>query len=280
MKHIPNIIFLRYFLSACQSKSISKAAKDNLVSQSAISQAINKLEISLGKQLITHEKNRFLLTPDGQLLMEKSGQIFSVLSEINDAFDESEGLFKGKLTFACTHSFALSFLPAYLGKLSQMWPDVEPVLRFGHTGMIMEWVKKREIDFGIVLDNDDFSAFQIQEIYRGKYGLYAAKKLPKNAPQRFLISEERREVSLLREHLSRLDINMDSIMEISSWEVIAKLAESGLGIGFLPDYIVKNHQLVPFKCGIPAMPYRILAIFPKSVKPGRNAKMFIDLIKN
>lgn len=64
MKFVPNSTFLRYFLSAAQFKSISKAAKENFVSQSAISQAINKLETALSKQLITHEQNRFQLTAD------------------------------------------------------------------------------------------------------------------------------------------------------------------------------------------------------------------------
>lgn len=65
MKFVPNLTFLRYFFSAGQAKSISKAAKDNFVSQSAISQAISKLELTLNKQLITHEKNHFQLTQDG-----------------------------------------------------------------------------------------------------------------------------------------------------------------------------------------------------------------------
>ncbi|WP_232086084.1 LysR family transcriptional regulator [Candidatus Protochlamydia amoebophila] len=59
-----------------RQKSISKAAKENFVSQSAISQAIHKLEITLGKQLITHEKKRFQLKIDGLLLLDKCKQIF------------------------------------------------------------------------------------------------------------------------------------------------------------------------------------------------------------
>ena len=89
MKFVPNLTFLRYFLSAAQSKSISKAAKENFVSQSAISQAIRKLETALSKQLITHEQNRFQLTADGELLLEKSKEVFTIFSEIEDSFNDS-----------------------------------------------------------------------------------------------------------------------------------------------------------------------------------------------
>ncbi|CUI17408.1 putative transcriptional regulator [Candidatus Protochlamydia naegleriophila] len=278
MKFPLSLTFLRYFFSAGQAKSISKAAKENFVSQSAISQAITKLEALLGKQLITHEKNRFQLTSDGVLLLEKCKQLFTQFAEIEDAFHEAEGVFKGKLSFACTHSFALSLLPRHLGRLSHMWPDIEPVLRFGHTGTVVELVKKGDVDFGIVLDNEDFSSFDCREIYKGEYRLYQAKKTPKQAIQRFILSEERKEVSLLRRHLHAAGIDMSSEMEVSSWEVIASLAEQGLGIGFLPDYIVGKRALAVYDCLLPPIPYRLLAIFSKNRALPRNARLFIDLM--
>lgn len=278
MKFFPNLAFLRYFFSACQSRSISKAAKENFVSQSAISQGISKLEVALGKQLITHEQNRFQLTPDGLLLFEKSKEIFSIFSEIEDDFNETDGMFKGKLSFACTHSFALSLLPPFLGKLSEVWDAVEPVLRLGHTGTIIDLVKKGDIDFGIVLDNEDFSAFHAREIHRGVYRLYRSKNFPERAMNRFILSEERKEVSLLRQYLQDKGIEMNSCLEVSSWEVIASLTEQGLGIGFLPDYIVGKRSLMQYKSKIPSIPYRILAIFLKNRRLSRNAKMFIDLM--
>lgn len=280
MKFAPNITFLRYFFSAGQSKSISKAAKENFVSQSAISQAINKLELSLGKQLITHEKNRFQLTSDGLLLLEKCKQLFKVLSEIDDAFNEKEGVFKGKLSFACTHSFALSLLPSHLSQLSQNYNAIEPILRLGHTGTIIELVKKGDVDFGIVLDNEDFSAFHTHEIYKGEYRLFKAKKSSHFPPNKFIFSEERKEVSLLKQHLYDYNIEIGSYIEVSSWEVIASLTEQGLGIGFLPDYIVQKRSLVSYECPIPSIPYRILAIYAKNRGLSRNAKLFIDLMKN
>jgi len=278
MKSMPNVTFLRYFFSAGQSKSISKAAKENFVSQSAISQGITKLELALGRQLITHEKNRFQLTADGLILLEKCKQIFTLFSDIEDAFNETDDVFRGKLSFACSHSFALSLLPTHLAKLSKTWPEIEPVLRFGHTGSIVELVKKGNVDFGIVLDNEDFSAFDKKEIFRGEYRLYKAKKAEEHSLNKFILSEERKEISLLRGHLKKRGVDMATCMEVSSWEVIASLTEAGLGLGFLPDYIVGKRAIVQHELPIPPIPYRILAIFPKNRPLPRNAKMFIELM--
>lgn len=280
MKFVPNLTFLLYFFSAGQAKSISVAAKENFVSQSAISQAISKLEIAFGRQLITHEKNKFQLTSEGLILLEKCKAVFQALTEIDDAFHETEGVYKGKFSFACTHSFALSFLPPYLKTLSHLWPNVEPILRLGHTGVIADLVKKGEVDFGIVLDNEDFSTFHTREIYRGHYSLYQAKKISKGFSNRFILSEERREISLLRQYLVDLDIEINSCMEVSSWEVIASLTEQGLGIGFMPDYMAQKHSLIPKKYPIPSIDYRILAISSKNRPLPRNAKMFIEIMKH
>ncbi len=280
MKPVPNITFLRYFYSAGTSKSISKAAKDNFVSQSAISQGLSKLEISLGKQLITHEKNRFQLTSEGKLLLQKCKTIFNVFEEIEDDFNETDGLFKGNLSFACNHSFALSLLPPHLATLSRLWPAVEPILRIEHTRMIIEHVKNGEADFGIVLDNEDFSTFHTQEIYRGHHRLYTAKKPLKDCKNRFILSEERREIAILREHLLSYEVDLQPWIEVSSWEVIASLTEQGLGVGFLPDYVTAKRLLVPSSLPQPVIPYRILAISSKHKSLSRNAKMFIDILSS
>ncbi len=54
-----NLIYLKYFCDAVKHGSVSGSARENFVSQSAISQGIIQLEKSLGKELMTHQANRF-----------------------------------------------------------------------------------------------------------------------------------------------------------------------------------------------------------------------------
>ena len=43
-------------------------------------------------------------------------------------------------------------------------------------------------------------------------------------------------------------------MEVSSWEVIASLTEQGLGIGFLPDYIIGKRAVILYDAPYPPFP--------------------------
>lgn len=279
MRSFPNINFLRYFYSAGKNKSVSKAAEENFVTQSAISQGINKLEIEIGKPLVTNCRNRFQLTPEGEMLLEKCESVFSVFNEISDLFNEKEGVYKGKLVIATSYSFGISLLPMYYEKLFKLYPEVQPILRLGHTGLIREFVTKGEVDFGVVLAHGDVPGFDSQVIFRGEHRLYHAKKRSKSTIERLIVSEDRREDHVLIDHLKREGKELPSILEVLSWEAIASLVKRGLGVGFLPDYVANAHELVPFPTKFPKIPYQILAIYSKNRKLTRNAHMFINLMR-
>lgn len=59
-----NLNNLRYFYDAAEAEGISEAARRNFVTQSAVSQGIQKLEMALGISLITHQRNCFKLTAE------------------------------------------------------------------------------------------------------------------------------------------------------------------------------------------------------------------------
>lgn len=279
-KFLPNINFLHYFYSAGKNQSISKAAEENFVTQSAISQGIDKLEIEVGKRLISSSKNRFQLTGEGELLMEKCEGFFSYLDEIEDLFNEKEGIYKGKLLFGTSHSFALSLLPSYYKKLLQFHHQIEPILRLGHSGIIREWVVKGEIEFGIVqAKEEDYPLFNVQMILEGELHLYEAKKKHKSKMDCLLVSEDRREDHLMLEYMRKTEQTPLPVIHVLSWEVIAKMIEESIGIGMLPDYVANSHGLVKVATKMPKMTYRLIAISSKKKDLTRNAKMFINLMQ-
>lgn len=284
MKQFHNINFLRYFYSASKQRSISKAAKENFVTQSAISQGIDKLEKELGRQLISNRKNQFELTSDGELLLDKCERIFSYFSEIEDLYNEKAAVFRGRFHFATSHSFAISLLPSHYKKLLKAHPDVEPIVRLGHAGIVRDWVSKGEIEFGIIVAKpDDFPLFQTETILEGFHGIYK----PKNGAQgtldsldRLIISPDAREDNQLLSHLKKNGYPIPPLIEILSWEVIAQMVEQGLGMGMLPDYVAERHQFQSVAIPLPKVSYHLIAIWSKTRGLSRNARMFINFIKN
>jgi DNA-binding transcriptional LysR family regulator len=271
-----NLIYLKYFCDAVRSGSISAAAKLNFVSQSAVSQGINKLEGSLGTALISHQPNRFKVTEEGRQLFARAKDIFKAIQTTEDFLAENQG----RITFGCTHSFALSCLPQYLKLAKEHLPHLRINFRLGHFFSIKEWIKTGAIDFGILLNNEDLSPFNKFPLHQGSYRLYASKEIqdPSNLP--FLLdSEERMETNLLKTRYDELhQKELPILMEISSWGVIAKLVQEGLGVGLFPDYIAyANQDIKPVLSELNPMEYTLYALFERNLEPNIHAQKFLNL---
>lgn len=282
MSKLPlNLVYLKYFCDAVKHGSISSSARENFVSQSAISQGISVLERSLEKDLITHQTNRFKPTQDGMLVFEKSRQVFEGINDLESSLEVQEGEIGGKVDFACMHSYALACLSPCLIKAKIDFPKLRLNFKLAPTNIIMDLVKKGIVDFGVVLDNTDLSGFETVELYSGHYRLYVSKHKPVSSPHEFLLSEEHIETNLLKKaYQESYGKPLKILMEVSSWEVIACLTEEGLGVGFFPDYVAlhKKSSLKEADIKFEPIPYKIFAILSKSRKIPENVKALLDLL--
>ena len=271
-----NLIYLKYFCDAVRSSSVSAAAKVNHVSQSAVSQGINKLEKSLGSTLISHQPNRFKVTEEGKQLFERAKQIFKAIEQTENYLSSD----KGRITFGCTHSFALSCHPQYLKLANANLPSLRINFRLGHYYKIKDWIKEGTIDFGILLDNADLSSFERYPLHQGSYRLFAANGAKDPASLPFLLdSDERTETNLLKaSYKNRFGKELPILMEISSWSVIAKLVKEGVGIGLFHDYIAHaDQELIPVMHELNPMAYTLFAVFEKNMSPTAHAQQFLNL---
>jgi DNA-binding transcriptional LysR family regulator len=275
-----NLIYLKYFCDAVRLKSISQAAKVNFVTQSAVSQAINKLERYYKKELIVHKQNKFQATLEGEFLFSKGIELLQKSQHIQEELVQER--IPGTIDIACTHSFALALLPKYLKKLKDLYPELHVNIHLGHLGIIKDLLHKGHVDCGIALINEELPQLQIYPIYEGFYRTYVASNLDRYKTLPFILSEERKETSLLKSAWKkRFKKDLSVLMEVSSWEVIASLCEQGLGIGFVPDYIVKDgrRKLKEINLGLKTFPYIVGAIFTKTDRLSRKAQALLNVFQ-
>jgi DNA-binding transcriptional LysR family regulator len=271
-----NLVYLKYFCDSFRSGSISAAAKLNFVSQSAVSQGINKLELSLGLKLISHQPNRFKVTEEGRRLFARAKDIFKAIERVEDFLADNQG----RITFGCTHSFALFCLPRYLKLAKEFLPSLRINFRLGQYFNIKDWIKNGTIDFGILLDNEDLSPFDKHPLIEGTYRLYVAKEVHEPTELFFLLdSEERIETNLLKSRYRSLHgKELPILMEVSSWSVVTKLVQEGLGVGLFPDYIAyANQEIKPVLEELNPMDYTLYALFEKNMEPSLHALQFLEL---
>ncbi len=75
------LLWLKYFESAARHESMTRAAEEFMIPQSAMSQTIARLERELGVKLFTREKRRIFLNDNGKLFLEKAQTALCAIEE-------------------------------------------------------------------------------------------------------------------------------------------------------------------------------------------------------
>jgi len=273
-----NSLHIKYFYDTVRLKSVSRAAKHNCVSQSAVSQAISRLEKSLQQPLLHHGKRTLQLTSQGKLFFEKATHFISLQEDLLSCFSEKKEN-SSAVSISCTHSLALSLLCPALSLLQKNHPGLSVHINIDHPEVIKEKVVSGITDIGISQTIGQKIGFipldvvtkadsllqdashrllsttlggnqpsqQVEEreavstlLLEGPFCFYQSKKGDATERLPLLVCEEHADCS----HFQKWwDIQeQPQLLVVNSWEMIAKMTEAGLGLGFLPNYIERSQM--------------------------------------
>jgi len=119
---LPPMNALRAFEAVSRHGSVSKAAEELCVSQSAVSQQLRNLEDSLGRELFIRTPNSFTLSEDGGAF---AAVVQHALMDIANAAGEFSGTdTQPRITISMSKGFAVKWVMPNLGKFYDSFPDV------------------------------------------------------------------------------------------------------------------------------------------------------------
>ena len=116
---------LRYFVEAAETLSMTRAAAQLRVAQSAVSSSMAQLERAIGVQL-------FIRKPAKGLILTEAGQRFqhdarAVLATLEEALESARGQVNdvtGTVTLACFVTLVPFFVPGLLSHLAALFPNL------------------------------------------------------------------------------------------------------------------------------------------------------------
>ncbi|MGO1544935.1 MAG: LysR family transcriptional regulator [Gulosibacter sp.] len=100
------------------------------ISSSAISQQLTKLESEVGMPLLERIGRNVQLTPAGQLLARRVGQVEEILEDAEADLELRRSRVQGVVRFAAFSTFAIRYVPELLRRMRETHPDV--VVEFAH----------------------------------------------------------------------------------------------------------------------------------------------------
>lgn len=153
-----NIRQIEYVLAVAEQRHFETAAEQCFISQSTLSTMISKFEEEIGIHIFDRKRKPVEITNEGQLIIEQLRLISKNIEQLNQLVDEMKGVVKGKLKIAVIPTIAPFLLPLFLQQFAKQFPELSIEVREHTTQVIIEKLKKRELDLGILstplLDDD------------------------------------------------------------------------------------------------------------------------------
>lgn len=234
--HVGNLVAFAYLVS---TGSVSDAAVQLGVSQSAVSQRLQKLETTVGSKLFVRERGGVVLTAVGRDLLEIANQQAELLQLTNEKIGGYASTDAGALTL-----IANAPLPALelIGRFSRVRPKVKINFTLYDWTTSVELLRDRKVDVAVMTDLPSSAQWTVQKIGIARYGLYlkaghrlsskASVSVADLADETLLLPEpgsltER----IVRRALADAAVNPVQIMQLTTFPLVIEAIRQNVGVG-------------------------------------------------
>ena len=237
---------LKTFCDLVETGSLSRAARLNLVSQSAMSQQLRALERRYGRRLIERAPRiGARATEAGRLLYDEVKPLLERLAGLEQRLRARPDVVAGTVRVATVYSVGLHTLPPAIKRCLAEHPEVHVRLSYRRTNEVVAACLDGEVDFGIVAVPTRRSGLEIVPLGHDELVIAAPPSHPlarrarpplaaldgqpfigfdRDIPTRRLVD------ALLRRH----HVRVTYAMELDNIETIKRSVEAGLGLSLLP----------------------------------------------
>ncbi len=242
---------LEVFSAIARLGSVTKAAKQLFLSQSAVSMALADLENQHDSELFIRRGRTMILNDRGKLLLPLAENILKQTTNFARHLESSSLEPTGTLNIGASTTIGNYLLPLLIANFSKKYPKARIVMRVGNTKEISSLLEHGELDLALVegpchIDNfrqvhwrDD----QLVIIVAPDHPWIGRKKLTHQEFQQaeWIMREVGSGTREIFEHALDIPLNkLPEAFELGHTEAIKKAVEAGLGVSCLSQLAVKR----------------------------------------
>lgn len=241
---MPSVSELTYFSEVANSLNLSKAAKNLSISQSALSRAIQNLELTVGTALLIRHSKGVKLTPAGQKILLQVKPLLQNWQNTKLEALASHNQMQGQIKLGC-HSTIGLFIHGLLAELLEKHPTLNIELRHAPSDIITQSVIDLSIDIGIVSNPIPYPDLIIQKIYESDITFWIGdgnrniQNIHKTEAV-LICDPEMVHTQLMLKKCKTSNIKFNRMLKVNNLEVVASLTANGCGIGLLPSCFIRS----------------------------------------
>ena len=128
---LPSLSRLRALRAVCRTGGFSAAARELLLTQSAVSNQIRQLEDETGVLLVERIGKSARPTPEGEILLACADDVLAMLNSTLQRIADMRGEVTGRFVFGAGSAPSIYLLPGLLSHFADLHPKVEVELMTG-----------------------------------------------------------------------------------------------------------------------------------------------------
>jgi len=237
-----NLELYKFFCEVAKCGNFTKAADRLFVSQSAVSQAIMRLEDGIGCRLFNRNARGVQLTSEGEVLYSYADNAVSLIKNAQKKIENMKNLRDGEIKIGASDTVCSLFLLPFLDKFNSMHPEIRISVINRTSRELVKILKSGAVDVSFITIPTEEDAMleitpvmQIQDCFAAgaKYAHLADSVMRLRDLRKYPIlmlekrSASRNQMDLF---LSGYGVEIEPAIELESLALLSEFARIGLGI--------------------------------------------------
>lgn len=284
---------LKTFHAAARTGSLTKAAEDLGISQSAVSRQIAALEERMALPLFHRHARGLTLTEEGQILFKTAADVSSRIAMAETNVQNARQLPEGVLRVSSPISLGSNWLTTVLPDFLKVYPDIEvqliledeehDLMAFDVDCALRPWPSTQgdliERRLGVITQSlyaspgylaDHGAPTSAEDLDNHDIVAFGDLLPPKLHSANWVLSAGR----------DSGDPPRKPVMSINNLHGIMRAAEAGIGLAGLPDYmVVSSRRLVRILPEVRGESFDLYFAYPSELRGSAKAKAFREFLQ-
>lgn len=297
---IPDLNRLKSFYYAYRSGSVSAAAKELFITQSAASQSIKNLEGQLQLRLFNRSGRKILPTRPADQLFKIIAPFMLSLERGIEIIEKQQNELSGTLRIGAPVEFGSKYLTGIFAGFRAKYPSVSFAMTLGQPAQLLSELTQGRLDiaFADIFSSSseyarEFAVFSIKLAAQEKLVLTCSKEYFQRyltgrlTPDKLLLCsflEYNKNApavkSWFNHHYKITGIQPEIALTVESVQAIISAIKAGMGLGIVPEYLIapelSSGKIVKIKTGRPDLINKISLARLKGGAPSATEKAFMD----
>ena len=262
---------LRAFVLLARCGSFTKAARELSLSQSAVSHSIKALETDAGCRLLDRMGKTVSLTLAGEQLLRYSEKILADMEAARAALAQLGKWGHARLRLAANATACQYLLPSVLRQFKREFPKAIIHVETVDTPDAMQWLHDKRVDLAIAFQNANMASFSFQRLFTDElefvltpdHPWIASGSGPVDVARQNYIFYRRgsHTAQLIQDYFQQAQMSLNNAVELGSMEAIKEMAKLGLGIAFLPRWMIDKELRLKTLATLPLGPRKLRRVW-------------------